>query len=130
MAAPHLATGAYGEKLAVRELRDAGLQILATNYRVEGLGEIDIIALDGCTLCFVEVKTRQKSERSRPGDAIGGEKRQRVTRTARHWLARAGIPAALIRFDSVEVRLGKAFWQHQVLHSPASWDQLGIANSR
>lgn len=128
MAAAHLATGAFGEKLAVRELRDAGLQILARNYRVEGLGEIDVIALDGCTLCFVEVKTRQMSERSRPGDAIDREKRQRVCRTARHWLARAGIPAALIRFDSVEVRLGKRFWQHQVLHSPASWEQSGIAN--
>ncbi|MEN9361364.1 MAG: hypothetical protein RL095_2899 [Verrucomicrobiota bacterium] len=127
MAAAHLATGSYGERLAVRELRDAGLEILARNYRIEGLGEIDIVALDGCVLCFVEVKTRQLSERSRPGDAIDDEKRRRVSRTARHWLARAGIPAALIRFDTVEVRLGNRFWRHQVLHTPASWQQHAIA---
>ena len=52
------AVGAYGERVAARALGDAGLSIIEQNWRC-ATGEIDIVALDGATLVFCEVKTRR-----------------------------------------------------------------------
>jgi len=102
--AAHLRLGERGERLAARLLRELGLDVLARNYRT-GRGEVDIVARDGTTLCFVEVKTRHHWVHSRPADAVGIAKRQRIVRAARQYLRELGFPPLLYRFDIVEVVL-------------------------
>ncbi|HSG69457.1 MAG TPA: YraN family protein, partial [Planctomycetaceae bacterium] len=62
--------GDRGERLAVRHLKKSGLKIVARNYR-NRFGEIDIIALDGQTIVFVEVKTRKSNAAGSPLEAVG-----------------------------------------------------------
>jgi putative endonuclease len=102
--AAHLRLGTRGERIAVRLLRELGLDVLARNYGGPH-GEIDIVARAGTTLCFVEVKTRHHRTNSRPADAVGREKRRRIIRTAHQYLRELGFPSLVYRYDIVEVIL-------------------------
>ncbi|MFW5802701.1 MAG: YraN family protein [Verrucomicrobiota bacterium] len=102
--AAHLRLGRRGESLACRMLRAAGTEVLARNYQGRH-GEIDIVARDAETLCFVEVKTRRRSIKSTPGEAVGTAKRQRICAAAREYLRSIGMPPVTYRFDIVEVVL-------------------------
>ena len=99
--AAHLRLGRQGEALALRLLEELGLEPLCRNYR-HGRWEIDIVARDGATLCFVEVKTR-RHPRFRPAAAVGRAKRQHLRRAALHYLRELQAPAVNYRFDIVEV---------------------------
>src|SRR5262245_34497000 len=61
--------GARGERLAERYLRRQGMRILHRGYRIMG-GEVDLVAVDGRTVVFVEVKTRQSHDAGHPADAV------------------------------------------------------------
>ena len=102
--AVHLRLGERGERLAARLLEELGLDVLVRNYRTDR-GEIDLVARDGTTLCFVEVKTRHRQVNSRPADAVGVAKRQRIVRAAKQYLREIGFPALVYRYDIVEVVL-------------------------
>lgn len=78
------------------------MEILVRNYKSRK-GEIDIVARDGETLCFVEVKTRRRAVHSTPGEAVGTAKRQRIAAAAREYLRAIGRPDVPYRFDIVEV---------------------------
>jgi putative endonuclease len=105
--------GRAAEQLAASRLAGAGLTILARNVRVrtaEVVGELDIVALDGAALVFVEVKAGTAGSRTgpeRPALAVDRRKQIRVRRLARAWLASAGgLPRfASLRFDVVGVQL-------------------------
>lgn len=97
----HLWLGGKGERLAARHLRRSGLRVITTNYRAPS-GEIDIIAREGDTLVFVEVKTRRRGE---PAEAVHAEKQRKITRAAlafmkHHRLLERDVPC---RFDVVAV---------------------------
>jgi putative endonuclease len=94
--------GRLGERLAAEHLERRGCAIVSRNHRTR-LGEIDLIAMDGDTLVFVEVKTRRGS--GCPWDALHEAKRNQVRRMARAYLAEApGRPtAAGVRFDAIGV---------------------------
>ena len=98
----HLRLGKKGEYLACRLLKNLGIELIYRNYSGPR-GEIDIIARDGSTLCFVEVKTRRRSLKSRPADAVTLEKKRRIIRTARRYLRQLGNPSIVYRFDIVEM---------------------------
>src|SRR4051794_13045744 len=93
--------GGRGENVAARFLRNNGFRIICRNYRCE-LGEIDIVARDGSTLVFVEVKTRAYDDPT-PEDQVNQFKRHQLTKTARHYLSRYGVPQPPARFDVVAV---------------------------
>lgn len=93
--------GRRGENIAARHLRNLGLRILERNY-ASPVGEIDIVARDGRTLVFVEVKTRE-SEQPSPEDQVNLAKQHQVTRAARHYLSRYGVVPPPARFDVVAV---------------------------
>lgn len=77
--APHLATGRRGEDLAHRFLERNGWRIVARNYRTHsGAGEIDLIAWEGSTLVFVEVKTRTSDAVSAPERNVDAGKGRRM----------------------------------------------------
>jgi len=102
----HLRLGAFGEKAARRMLRSKGMEILLTNYRNRG-GELDIVALDGTTICFVEVKTRRHGSKARPAENLSSAQMARISRAAKIYLEEIGDPALPHRFDLVEVVVGR-----------------------
>lgn len=94
--------GRRGEELAVAFLEGRGCRVLARNYRCR-LGEVDLVARDGETLVFVEVKTRRSLAFGGPGEAVGAAKKARLVRVARHYLYRHGLTNVPCRFDVVAV---------------------------
>jgi putative endonuclease len=106
---PTLALGRRGEDLAHRYLRDRGFIIVARNYRLSsGDGEADLIAWDGDTLVFVEVKSRETADFGPPERAIGEEKRRHLLRIAREYTRKTETPWDRIRFDVVSIVLTKS----------------------
>lgn len=102
MSASGHATGRLGEEAAVRHLLGLGWRIVARNFRVRG-GELDIIAEDGGTLVFVEVKTRASTRRGLPGEAVTPAKARRLVHAACAYLTQAGAWGRPCRFDLVAV---------------------------
>jgi len=103
---PAHALGRRGEDLAHRFLRKKGFIVVARNYRLSsGDAEADLIAWDGGTLVFVEVKSRQSADFGPPERAIGEEKRSHLLRIAREYTRKTGTPWERIRFDVVSVVL-------------------------
>ena len=100
-AGPKDAMGDRGENLAARYLRNRGYKIIARNYRCE-TGEIDIVAKDGRTLVFVEVKTRAYDDPT-PEDQVNAAKQHQITKAAKTYLSRYGVPQPPARFDVVAV---------------------------
>ncbi len=94
--------GRDGELIAVAHLEAAGLVVLARNWRCAS-GELDIIAREGSTLVFCEVKTRSGTGYGSPAEAVGRVKAGRIRRLAVAWLAQAGQGWPEIRFDVVGV---------------------------
>ena len=95
------ALGQRGENLAARHLRNQGYKIIIRNFRCD-VGEVDIIARDGKTLVFVEVKTRTSDEPT-PEDQVNNDKRHQLTKAARAYLSQYGTPQPPARFDVVAV---------------------------
>ena len=94
--------GRWGEDVAARHLVASGLVILDRNWRCS-TGEIDIIARDGRTLVFCEVKTRRSEAYGTPFEAVTVDKARRQRRLAAAWLEFAGLSVPEIRFDVVGV---------------------------
>ncbi|MEM8562290.1 MAG: YraN family protein [Pseudomonadota bacterium] len=93
--------GAYYEDEAAKWLCRRGMVLLAKNYRSR-LGEIDIIAMDGKVLVFIEVRARSHSGYSSAAGSIDHHKRQRVVRTAQTYLQQHPEAAKLAcRFDVI-----------------------------
>ena len=105
--AEQLAGGA-AEDAAARFLERAGLAIVARNYRTR-LGEIDLIARDGATLVFVEVRLRANDRCGGGAESIGMRKRARIEAAARQYLARIRREPPC-RFDVITLDDGVPAW--------------------
>ena len=93
--------GAVAEQQACRLLRKHGLKIRARNYRTRR-GEIDIIAEDGNTLVFVEVRLRSNRAYGSPEESITTAKQQRILRASQHYLQKQKITDSQpCRFDTI-----------------------------
>jgi putative endonuclease len=99
--------GKSGEEVACRELQRHGYTILARRYRTR-YGEIDIVARDGPTIVFVEVKARTSDCYGDPLESVTLHKQARITAMAEDFIARRGLSGAPCRFDVVAVRFGVA----------------------
>jgi putative endonuclease len=104
-----IALGKSGEDLACRELERRGYAIIARRYR-RHRGELDIIARDGNTTVFVEVKTRQGREFGAGGEAVHQLKRRKIMQVALDYLVRHRLTERPCRFDvvSIDVDGGRA----------------------
>jgi putative endonuclease len=99
---PTKSLGERGEDAAAKYLRRKGYHILAR--RVDSrLGELDIVAADGRTVVFVEVKTRGSTDAGSPAEAIDAHKQERMTRAALGYLKARGLLEHSARFDVVAV---------------------------
>jgi putative endonuclease len=94
--------GLHGEDLAVRALERAGYAVLERRYRIRA-GEIDVIALDGACLVFVEVKARHTGRFGGAALAVTPWKRRKIVAVAADYLARHRVDARTCRFDVVTV---------------------------
>ncbi len=109
--------GKSGEDLACAALRRQGYAILARRYRSR-FGEIDIIARDGPTLVFVEVKCRSGSKYGSGAEAITPRKQQHILRVAQEYLLRHDAGDRPCRFDVVAVTFdGQARPRVEVIRS-------------
>ncbi len=104
MSRDRVTLGEIGESLACAELERRGYAILARRYRCRS-GEIDIIALDGSTVVFVEVKTRAGADYGSGADAVTRTKRRRLVATANDFIMRQRLVDRRCRFDVVVIAL-------------------------
>src|SRR5919198_2261343 len=102
MTAERIALGKAGEDLACRELERRGYAIVERRYRRRS-GELDIVARDGPTIVFVEVKAREGREFGDPGEAVTAAKRRRMTRLAVDYVTRNHLTGCPCRFDVVSI---------------------------
>lgn len=138
--AQHFELGARGEALALEHLERSGYRIVAANFSLP-IGrnkrdtivnaEIDIVAYDGPTLCFVEVKTRASDEFAPPQTNVDLRKRRQIARAARGYRRMLGLNNDTYRYDVVTVvvkpdeadtriELLKNFWTDEQLRK-RSW---------
>ena len=94
--------GQQWERLAERHLKSVGYEILERNY-VTRTGEIDFVAKEAGTLCFVEVKGRRGTAYGHPAEAVTQEKQRRIFRSAEAYLVRHRLGAPPCRFDVVTI---------------------------
>jgi putative endonuclease len=94
--------GKLGEDKAVCLLKDNGYRIIFRNYKTK-LGEIDIIALDNDTVCFIEVKTRKSDKCGLPLEAISVFKQRQISKVALVYLKEKRLLDKKSRFDVVSV---------------------------
>jgi putative endonuclease len=99
-----VALGEIGENLACRELEGRGYAVLARRYRRPG-GELDIVARDGQTVVFIEVKTRDGRAFGGAAEAVTGFKQRRMMQIAMDYLVRHRLTNAPCRFDVVTIQL-------------------------
>jgi putative endonuclease len=96
------ALGRRGERAAERYLKRNGYRIVARNYRAAG-AEIDLVAMDGESLVFVEVKTRRTHAAGAPEDAVDARKQVRMRRAAEVFAAQYRAGEVTMRFDVVAI---------------------------
>jgi putative endonuclease len=104
MTQARVALGKTGEDLACSELEGRGYEIIARRYRQRS-GELDIVARDGPTLVFIEVKARDGSDFGDAAEAVTWRKRHRLTLLAIDFMSRNHIANCPCRFDVVTVQL-------------------------
>ena len=97
--------GATGEDAAARELTRRGYRILERNVRTR-FGELDVVARDGETVCFIEIKARRSSAFGWPQEAITWQKQRHLVRLAQWYLKARHLPNVSARFDVVALLLG------------------------
>jgi putative endonuclease len=99
---PEKSLGRRGEDAAARHLKRLGYVIVARSHQ-DNLGEIDLVAVDGRTLVFIEVKTRTTHDAGHPADAVDEAKQRRLTRLAVAYMKRRDLLECRARFDVIAV---------------------------
>ena len=99
-----ISTGRRGESLALEFLIGLRYAIVEKNYRKQ-YGEVDIIARDGDTLVFIEVKTRQTTVFGTPFEAVDARKQRQISRIAQEYMQSHRLGDEPARFDVIAVRL-------------------------
>jgi len=97
-------TGKKGEDIAVAYLKKEGYDILERNYRCL-FGEVDVVAKDGDTVVFVEVKSRRSEQFGEPQMAVGLEKQRKLSRISLKYLEERHLYPCNARFDVVAVKI-------------------------
>ncbi len=109
--------GRAGEKAALKFIKSHGYKPLVRNFSARG-GEVDIIALDGDTICFVEVRTRSSNSFASPEATVDRRKQARIRSAASTYLAKHRMQNRRCRFDLVAILAdsdAKAEWQIELI---------------
>lgn len=117
--------GAGGEREAARYLQKQGYRILHRGY-LSRLGEIDLVALDGHCIVFIEVKTRRSNAAGRPEEAVNFDKQKRLTRAALGYLKRHGQLEQSARFDVVAILWPQGAKTPEIQHFKNAFEPAGF----
>ena len=111
---PHTrASGRSAEAAAVAWLTAQGYRIETRNQATRA-GELDVVALDGDTLCFIEIKARKSARHGSPLAAVGWKKQRRIARAAALYLAETGWSGPC-RFDVLGLTGSDAGWRFDLV---------------
>jgi len=116
--------GDRGERAAVKYLKQQGFRIIARQYR-NSYGEVDIIAQDGKTMVFVEVKTRTSTNDGQPFEAVDTRKQEKITRIALAWLKQYDRLEQPARFDVVSILWPDDKGEPQIQHFRNAFEATG-----
>jgi putative endonuclease len=116
--------GSRSERAAARFLQNHGYRILLRNYNCPG-GELDIIALDGDCLVFVEVRSTAHGNPERPILSIDRAKQKRMTLAARHFLHHKRLREPVCRFDVLILCWPHSRREPHVEHYPNAFEAVG-----
>jgi putative endonuclease len=116
MTRERLDLGKWGEDLALKKVKKLGYRCLARNYRCP-LGEVDLIAKDGDTLVFVEIKTRRGRSLEYAKEAVNRHKRRQLSRVALAYMKEKGFADMRARFDVVVINLNKGSEEIEVVRN-------------
>lgn len=108
--------GKAGEDDAVRWLEAQGYEVLARNVVNHG-GEIDVVAKEGGTLCFVEIKARAGGRHGLAIEAVGFSKQRRLSRAAALYLTARGWHGRSCRFDVLGLDHGEQGWRYTLIRN-------------
>lgn len=118
--------GNRGERAAARHLKRQGMRVIARQHRTR-LGEIDLIALDGGRVVFVEVKTRKSDAAGRPEEAVTAAKQRQLTRLGLEYLKRRGwLGKRAARFDVVAVTWPDGERRPEIVHYRNAFEATGV----
>ncbi|MBW1704393.1 MAG: YraN family protein [Deltaproteobacteria bacterium] len=116
MTKERLSLGRFGEDLAFKEIKDLGYKRIIRNYRCP-LGEVDLIAKDGDTLVFIEVKTRKGRSLAYAKEAVNDKKRRQLSKVALFYMKSNNLNEVRARFDVVAVSLAGGDQQVEVIRN-------------
>jgi putative endonuclease len=109
-------TGKQGETLAAAYLEKAGYQIIERNYRCL-FGEMDLVARDGQTVVFVEVKSRKSDRFGVPQLSVGLQKQRKLSQIALHYLEQNRCYPCDARFDVIAIRMRPEGHQVEIIRN-------------
>ena len=116
--------GARAENAAARFLKKLGYRILVRNFTCD-FGELDLIALDGVTLVFVEVRSTEEAEGSRPAESVNSAKQKRLTRLAVYFLQKKRLLNHAARFDVLTVSWPEGRKEPLIEHFKNAFEAVG-----
>jgi putative endonuclease len=116
--------GQRGEDAAAKFLKRKRYRILARHLDSR-LGELDIVAVDGRTVVFVEVKTRTDTDAGHPAEAIDERKQRRMTRAALGFLKANRLLDYAARFDVVAITWDNAAASPVIEHFENAFPPVG-----
>ncbi len=96
-----------GERTALDFLRKKGFRIINKNYRTK-FGEIDIVAQDKRTLCFIEVRTRNTDTQISPKESVDSKKQERISKSTLSYLKEKKLLKKKARFDVISISIKKS----------------------
>lgn len=112
--------GDWGEEYARRYLECRGYSILESNYRGK-YGEIDLVAMEGECLVFVEVKSRRTGTFGRPEESVTEAKQQKLVQAALEYIQEKEIEEGEWRIDVVGIEAGGARPRVRLVRNAVGW---------
>ncbi len=104
MTKERLALGRFGEDLAFKKIKRLGYKKIIRNYRCS-VGEVDLVANDGDTLVFIEIKTRKGKSTGYAKEAVNARKRKQLSKVALFYMKSNDCTEAKARFDVIAISI-------------------------
>jgi putative endonuclease len=116
--------GNRSERAAARFLRRLGYRILVRNY-ICPIGELDLVALDGSFVVFVEIRSTASNDLNRPAVSVDAIKQRRLTNLALHFLQKNRLLNYPVRFDVIALSWPAEKKNARMIHYPNAFEATG-----
>jgi putative endonuclease len=116
--------GSRSERAAERFLRRQGYRIVARNYHCQ-YGEIDLVAVDGSCIVFVEVRSTEGADPTTAAASVGNAKQRRLTRLALHFLQKHRLLNQTARFDVLAISWPADHAEPRIVHHANAFPAVG-----